>query len=76
VTEDDKMVISTEIFETSAENDAFFIKALATNMKCTGSCQIYGLSAMGSSFKLTVIDTRGMKKAIQSTSNISFHFLT
>ncbi|KAJ3351397.1 hypothetical protein GGF32_004292 [Allomyces javanicus] len=55
------------IYENTFQNDAFFIKTLATGTSCTQDCQAHALNAIGSSFKFTVVDTTGAKKAMQST---------
>ncbi|KAL1915364.1 uncharacterized protein VTP21DRAFT_6822 [Calcarisporiella thermophila] len=54
-------------------NDAFFLKTLALNGVCPGWCSLekfpvqkpFGVSYPGSSFKFTVLDTAGNKRANQ-----------
>ncbi|ORZ40851.1 hypothetical protein BCR44DRAFT_1509239 [Catenaria anguillulae PL171] len=60
-------VPSTLLYENTLALDAFFVKTLTTGAECTRDCHAHSVNSLGSSFKLTVIDTKGVKKAIQLT---------
>ncbi|KAI9173146.1 hypothetical protein H9P43_007277 [Blastocladiella emersonii ATCC 22665] len=73
---DGKSTPRTVFYENKLTNDAFFIKTVTTGAAAAGAaagcagrgeCQVHGVNALGSSFKLTVTDPQGRTKAIQMT---------
>ncbi|KAL7752601.1 hypothetical protein RI367_002135 [Sorochytrium milnesiophthora] len=60
--------VTTQVVLNQLVNDAFFMKTLTLNgAKTSPPSLAYGAASVGATFKYTVIDTSGRKKAVQVT---------